>query len=191
MQLTSFEDFFGTLEVMNLFSKAFFALSFLTLVSCAPSSSNGALEIGMPMPEIRLTNLNNQAVNLSSFKGKPILVNFWATWCPPCRAEMPELSALQEKHRADGLVVLGINVSERSTLVQGFLAQFPVKFDILLEDQQNQRLPPLLSVWEGRTDGRYAIPFSFMVGRDGLIKEVVLGYIPSKLQAGVTAILKP
>ncbi len=143
------------------------------------------------MPELRLSTLNNQGINLSSYKGKPVVVNFWATWCPPCRAEMPDLSALQEKYRTDGLVVLGIGVGEPMTTVQNFIKQNPVKYEILLEDAQNQRLAPLISMWEGRTDGRYAIPFTFMVGRDGLVKDVITGYSPLRLQAGVNNILTP
>jgi thiol-disulfide isomerase/thioredoxin len=82
-------------------------LRLLTLVFLA-FSPGGVLQAQTKAPELRLKDLNGRTVRLSDYRGKVVLINFWATWCPPCRAEMPDLIKLQREHRKDGLQIIGI-----------------------------------------------------------------------------------
>jgi cytochrome c biogenesis protein CcmG, thiol:disulfide interchange protein DsbE len=155
---------------------AFFA------VGCTPMLSNSSpkLSEGSQLPDVQMIDLRGQRTSLSNFKGKVVFLNFWATWCGPCREEMPELVAAQNKYRAQGLVVLGLNVDESKDKIDAFLKTQLLNFDVWREDvsQQTTPLRPLLAQWQGRGSG-YAIPYSVVVGRDGRVKATILGYDPS------------
>lgn len=102
-----------------------------------------------------------QPVALSGYRGSPVLVNLWATWCAPCRFETPYLQSVYEEHRDRGLRIAGISVDTRSSLeaVKHFVADYGVTYDILLD-------PEMVS-----TDafGAIGLPASFLVGGDGVI----------------------
>ena len=91
---------------------------------------------GHPAPDFTLKDIEGQTVNLSDFRGQPVIINFWATWCGPCRVEMPHLQAAYEAHQADGLVVLGVNLTERDSpqMVPGFLEEFGLTFPVVLDE---------------------------------------------------------
>ncbi len=105
-----------------------------------------------------LPNLAGDEVSLDSFRGKYVLVNFWATWCVPCRKEMPYLQNISEKH-SDQLVVLGINMGEDVERVEPFVEDMALTFPILLD-------PPDTLTDEHNVRG---LPVSFIVGPDGQI----------------------
>lgn len=90
--------------------------------------------LGYLAPDFTLQDLNGQSVSLSSFRGKPVLLNFWATWCPPCRKEMPEL---QEFHRryGDQVVLVGVNWGEGTSTVKRFLDQLGVSYPNLIDER--------------------------------------------------------
>ena len=102
-----------------------------------------------------------QPVSLSGYRGRPVLVNLWATWCAPCRFETPYLQSIYEEYRDRGLRIAGISVDTRSSLeaVKHFVADYGVTYDILLD-------PEMVS-----TDafGAIGLPASFLVGADGVI----------------------
>ncbi len=132
------------------------------------------------LPEVQMLNLKGEKTSLSSFKGKVLFLNFWATWCGPCREEMLDLVVAQNKYRTQGLVVLGLNVKESKDKIDAFLKTQPLNFDIWYEDtsQQTTPLSPLLAQWQGQARG-YGIPYSIVLGRDGRVKATILGYDPS------------
>jgi cytochrome c biogenesis protein CcmG/thiol:disulfide interchange protein DsbE len=104
---------------------------------------------------------------LSSFKGEPVLLNLWATWCAPCRRETPYLQTLHERYRERGLRVVGVTVDTRgsASAVRDFLGEFGVTYTIL-ED------PDMVSM------DRYAViglPATFLVDREGVIRHVIVG----------------
>lgn len=90
---------------------------------------------GQPAPEFELKSLEGRRTRLSEFRGRPVLVNFWASWCDPCRTEMPELVAAYEAHREAGLQVLAVNLrdQERERDVRRFVEEFRLPFPILLD----------------------------------------------------------
>jgi len=107
-----------------------------------------------------LKDMNGADVNLASFKGKVVLINFWATWCGPCRAEIPSLVELQDKYR-DDLTILGISIDDPADKLKPYAAEFKMNYPVLVgnghQDMQDA-FGPL-----------YGIPVSVIVGRDGRI----------------------
>lgn len=137
--------------------------------------------VGKPMPDLNLTGLDGRPVNLSDYKGKPVLINAWATWCPPCRAEMPDLQALYETYRTSGFTVLALNAGEPQPQVRDFVTQNGFTFPILL-DPNSATLDAL---------GIFDFPTSIFVGPDGLVKIIHIGlYTPQALQMEIVPLLK-
>ena len=96
--------------------------------------SGPPLQVGDQPYEFALQGVDGQAVTLSQFIGQPILVNFWATWCGPCRIEMPEIQAIWEEHKDDGLVVLALDQSETAEDVQAYFDELGLTFTPLLDE---------------------------------------------------------
>jgi cytochrome c biogenesis protein CcmG/thiol:disulfide interchange protein DsbE len=127
----------------------------------APGEPEDAAAVGKPARlDFKLKDMNGVDVRLDSFKGKVILLNFWATWCGPCKAEIPSLVELQEEY-ADDLVVLGFSVDDTPEKMKPYAEEYKVNYPLLVgngrEDVQNA-FGPLLG-----------IPVSVIIGRDGTI----------------------
>ncbi len=122
--------------------------------------------IGNPAPDFTLTDMQGRQVTLSQFRGKVVLLNFWATWCPPCREEMPSMERLYQRFKEQGLVMLAVNVEENGfQAVSSFLSRHPHSFPILLDsnaDAQN-----LYRV--------YRFPESFLIDRNGNVVDKIIG----------------
>lgn len=87
----------------------------------------------MPAPEFTLPDLDGKPHTLADYRGKVVVLNFWATWCPPCRYEMPAMQRAWEKVRDENIVFVGVDVGEDSDTVFTFLADYPVEFPLLLD----------------------------------------------------------
>ncbi len=126
---------------------------------------------GHPAPEFTLQTLDGEPLSLSDLRGNAVVLNFWATWCPPCQAEMPELQAVHEAYAAGGLVVLGVNQAEDQATVQAFLDErgltFPVVLDLQYEASQRYQVNSL--------------PTTFFIDRNGMIREIVVGQMNAAL----------
>jgi cytochrome c biogenesis protein CcmG/thiol:disulfide interchange protein DsbE len=127
----------------------------------SPGEPEDAAAAGKPARlDFKLKDMHGVDVRLDSFKGKVILLNFWATWCGPCKAEIPSLVELQEKY-ADDLVVLGFSVDDPAEKMRPYAEEYKVNYPLLVgngrEDVQNA-FGPLLG-----------IPVSIIIGRDGII----------------------
>ncbi|HZD55102.1 MAG TPA: redoxin domain-containing protein, partial [Anaerolineales bacterium] len=96
------------------------------------NESRPAPEVDAPAPDFELDTLSGEAVRLSDYRGKTVLLNFWATWCAPCRLEMPAMQSRFEEHKSD-LAVLGINFDEPESDVQAFAQELGLTFTILLD----------------------------------------------------------
>jgi peroxiredoxin len=97
-------------------------------------SSGPPLQVGDQPYEFVLQGVNGETVALSQFIGRPVLVNFWATWCGPCRIEMPEIQAVWEAHQEDGLVVLALDQDESAEDVQAYFDELGLTFTPLLDE---------------------------------------------------------
>ncbi|MCB0012200.1 MAG: TlpA family protein disulfide reductase, partial [Anaerolineales bacterium] len=102
-------------------------------ISQIPSGSLGAFAVGDIPTDFVLEDTAGNVVRLSDFRGRPVVINFWATWCAPCRVEMPELQAAYEAHQDDGLVLLAINRDESREQVVEFIDELGLTFTPLLD----------------------------------------------------------
>ena len=143
----------------------------LVMASCTPSSAQG-VEVGDRAPDFQLQNLYGQSVSLSDQRGLPVLINFWATWCPPCRGEMPYIQGIYEEWSDKGLVVLAINIGESSSTVEGFMQSNSLSFTVLLDTKQDVAQ---------RYNIQY-IPTTFFIDKDGIIQDKEIGPFQSKTQ---------
>lgn len=147
----------------------------LTTPTSAPSELSPTVELlpstdvpakpqeGFRAPDFALLNLAGQEVSLGDFRGQLVLINFWATWCPPCRAELPAIQA--QYQNSDDLVVLGVNFQEKSSDVKPFVEAEGLTFPILLDESGGVAL-----MYRAR-----GLPTSFLVDAEGIVTAVHIG----------------
>jgi len=116
-------------------------------------------------PKFRLTDITGKPLNLSDYQGKVVLLDFWATWCGPCRWEVPDLVALQEKYRASGLRVVGISLDDEADPIQRFYKEFEMNYPVAMGGD------PLSNLFGGVT----GLPTTFLIGGDGRIHDKHIG----------------
>jgi peroxiredoxin len=143
-----------------------------TWASRVPASVGSAGQIpspreGFPAPDFTLETLGGDAATLSAHRGKVVIMNLWASWCGPCRAEMPALQKVYAAHRERGLEVLAVNSTfqDRESDAQAFAQEFGLTFPVLLDR-------------DGAVSQRYllrALPSTFFIDRQGVIRSVVFG----------------
>jgi peroxiredoxin len=125
-----------------------------------------ALDAGERAPELGRADLDGNTIRMAGLRGKVVVVDFWATWCEPCREELPVLNRLYRRHRSEGLVVVGVSVDNAEDNVREFLGEFPLAFPII-HDSGHQ------------IAGRYAppsMPSSYIIDRRGVVRHVHQGY---------------
>ena len=160
------------------FSLALAALS----VAAASLLSQTPARQGNIAPAFTLETLAGSPASLSDYKGHPVLINFWASWCNPCRGEMPDIVAAYQAHQETGLAVLAINLTDQEGMkdVRKFVAEFQMPFPVLLDEK-------------GRVRRLYAligVPTSVFIGSDGVVRLVNPGPITTEaLQRGLAEIL--
>lgn len=118
-----------------------------------------------PVPDLALTDLEGKPWTLAALKGRPVVLNFWATWCQPCRDEMPSLELLATRHERAGLTVLAVNYKEPPDKIRQFLQTLPFSLPILLDSDGDAA-----SNWTPRV-----FPTTVLIGRDGLPRQTVIG----------------
>jgi len=136
----------------------------LAIMMCATSAL--ALESGARMPEIGLKDLQGRPVSAATLRGKVVLIDFWASWCAPCREEMPILQRLYNTYRAQGLVIVGVSVDREAANARAFVGRLGVTFPII-HDADHQLA------------GRFAppkMPSSYIVDRRGVVRHVHAGF---------------
>lgn len=126
---------------------------------------------GHPAPDFSLLDLDGKTVKLSDLQGKAVLINFWTTWCPPCRAEMPDIDAVYQRHKDEGLVVLGVDVQEDKEAVSKYIQRGGFSYTFLLDSTGDV----FFSKYRGA-----AFPSSFFVDRGGNIQDVSIGALNEK-----------
>ena len=120
---------------------------------------------GKPAPEIMAVDIEGKRVALAAFKGRTVLLDFWTTWCPPCRADAPALDKLYDKYGDKDLMIVGISVGEDHATVAKFLTDHPHEFPILLTSEND--LPPAFQIG--------VLPTYVVIDRDGIVASAVEG----------------
>lgn len=149
-----------------LILSALFLISILSF-SATTNKAKVGIQKGNEAPNIKITDLNGKTVNLKDYRGKTVLLNFWATWCPPCRAEMPSLEEVWVKNKKD-ITILAVSIDEDSTAnVKKFIKDGKYTF-------------PVFHDKKGDTVNTYLIkniPTTYIIDKDGIIIDKIVGGI--------------
>jgi thiol-disulfide isomerase/thioredoxin len=139
----------------------------MMLAACSAAAGAQALKpwTGGAAPALELADLDGAMHRLSDYRGKTVLVNFWATWCEPCRAEMPSIERLRKSMEGKPFVVLAVNVGESGRVARDYTEKLPVNFAVLLDREGRVT----------RSWGARVLPASYVVGPDGTIRYSYLG----------------
>jgi cytochrome c biogenesis protein CcmG/thiol:disulfide interchange protein DsbE len=143
-----------------------------TMLAADPESASAIQNISAPQagflaPDFTLNTPTGEAYTLSELKGQAVLVNLWATWCPPCRAEMPAIERMYQEYRDRGFIVLAVNTTSQDDVfgVVPFTEKHALTFPVLLDETNT-----VATLYQLRS-----LPSSYFVDRDGIISQVVIG----------------
>lgn len=127
----------------------------------------GLLVKNSPAPDFTLQDLSGKTISLHDFKGKAVLLDFWATWCPPCRREIPHFVDMYKKYQDKGLAIVGVALDDEGTkVVKPFVEEYKVNYTIVLGTPQIQRA----------YGGIQGIPTTFIIDKEGRIVHSFVGY---------------
>ena len=124
-----------------------------------------------PVPAVQMPDLNGRLHNLAGYKGKIMVINVWASWCPPCLREMPEFAQLQQEMAAQGVQFLGIAIDDEVNIRQ-FLSQTRINYPTLLPGPMSNQIGPALG------NDQDLLPYTILVDRNGMVRERHFGYFP-------------
>lgn len=124
--------------------------------------SNGVVEVGALAPSYSTTSLDGDSVSLAALRGNVVLLNVWATWCPPCRTEIPELQAIHTRYQPRGLELVGVSVDAAGSegAIREFMKDFAMTFPVWLDPAE-------------RVSARFlvvGVPATFLIDRDGILR---------------------
>jgi len=155
------------------------ALFFLVRHHGLPATASA--EQGEVAPDFSLKELNGQPLTLSSLRGKVVLLDFWATWCVPCREETPHLVDLQNKYGAQGLQIIGISMDDTADPVRDFYQKFKMNYPVVMGDAKTGEL----------YGGVLGLPIAFIIDREGRITSRHIGATaPGVFDAEVLKLLR-
>ena len=128
-------------------------------------STRVAPELNAPAPPFANSTLDGKIVSLDDLRGTPVIINFWATWCVPCRVEMPELQRLYEDYEERGLRILAVNLGESPDVIEPWVREMGLTFDIVLDPEQN-----VAAMYRLRGQ-----PSTFVISPEGIIDHISYG----------------
>ena len=137
-----------------------------------PAGTNVKAEEGALAPNFLLEEFDSDETRLSDYRGQPVVLNFWATWCVSCRKEMPQFIEAYDAHRDDGLVVIGLNLQESESIIRPFVDDFGIDFPVLIDR-------------DGEVGDAYlllGLPTTFFIGRNGVVESVFIGELKGEVQ---------
>jgi len=155
------------------------------LLACIGLSAAAAGNISSaPLFAATLFDLDNKSVAFAAYKGKPLIVNFWARWCPPCRVEIPELVAFQTRHHAHGIEVIGVNIESDAPPVRDFAKAYDVNYSVLLTRDKG------IDLLQALGNSKAGLPYTVVINRQGEIVASKMGAMTrAELEAaGATAL---
>ncbi|MCS7011870.1 MAG: TlpA family protein disulfide reductase [Anaerolineales bacterium] len=140
------------------------------------------IQLNTPAPDLSLKDLEGNLVSLSDYRGKVVLVNHWATWCPPCRAEMPDLEAYYQKYAGKNFVLIGIEAGDSLEEVRRFVSEQQISYPIWLDTE-------MIALAKFRTN---SLPSSFLIDSKGMMRAMWIGMVNrATLETYVTPLLSP
>ena len=140
-------------------------------IAARPTSIPGRTASGQPAPDFTATALDGTTIRLSDLRGHPVALNFWATWCGPCRLEMPELEAAQARYHDSGLVILAVNAGESAEDIRAYVDELGLALTVILDLQG-----AVLDLYEVR-----ALPTTIWIDGEGIIRAEHLGPLDAQL----------
>lgn len=140
--------------------------SFLGLAENSIQAAEVGTSVGLEAPDFSLKDVNDNQVKLSDYRGKKVFLNFWASWCPPCKKEMPDMQKLHENYGQE-VVILAVNVGESKSVALNYLMQNKLNFKVLLDQNKSTAQNYLVR----------GIPTSYFLDEKGVIQEKVVGAI--------------
>jgi thiol-disulfide isomerase/thioredoxin len=154
-------------------------LALLILLVVPPPAASGQTTAA---PRLALKDLRGRVHRLSDYRGRVVLLNFWATWCPPCRAEVPDLVRWQREYADEGLQVIGVTYPPtRRAEVRRFVRRFRVNYPVLLGGRKTKAL----------FDRGETLPFTVVIGRDGRVLELIEGILlPEEFEEKIKPLLR-
>lgn len=181
----------GRLLALVMIGIGFLALglAFMLKPESLPSASSSQefstipVEVDLPAPELTFTTVEGSPVSLSALQGNVVLVNLWATWCPPCREEMPALQSFYDEHRSSGFVLIAIDQGETEREVAPFVTEFGLTFPVWMDPASQA----------GAAFNTMNLPSSYVIDRTGRIRLMWIGgisrtnldkYVPKIIQDG-------
>jgi thiol-disulfide isomerase/thioredoxin len=178
-------------EVETVAKKNAFAVCVVLCISamifsgCArrPPESESMVDIGQAAPSFKLPDLNGQQVSLDQYKGKIVMLDFWATWCGPCRMTMPIVENLQKEY-VDTMVLLTINLQESHDVVRDYIRAQGIRSRVLLDEEG----------LVGKVYGTESIPLQILIDKQGIVRFIQAGYGPgmaSRLRAEINKLRQP
>lgn len=133
--------------------------------------------------QLTIKDIHGRRIRLSDYRGKVVLVNFWATWCPPCRKEIPDLIKLQRDYRSRGLQVIGVTYPpQKLAEVRRFVRRAKVNYPVALGTKETKSL----------FSSSEALPMTIVIGTDGTIRDIIDGILlPEEFEQKIKPLLKP
>lgn len=156
---------YGLMALLLALGLAWIALSRVPAEAAARSQRPSSPQVDAIAPDFSLKTLAGGTLRLSDLRGQAVVINFWATWCPPCRAEMPAIQRVYAKYRGQNFTVLAVDLQESEAQVADFIGQMGLTFPILIDQ-------------EGTVFARYRVnglPSTFFVDRQGVIRNIAIG----------------
>ena len=150
----------------NPLKRSVSALLLPVLLTLAGHSCLAAVQPSAIAPDFTLRSVGGANLRLAEQRGQVVMVNFWATWCGPCRQEMPHLSRLYDKYRASGFLLLGVNIDDDPRAAADLAIRLGVHFPVLLDTDKKV----------SRAYDMSAMPATLLIDRDGRVRQVFRGY---------------
>ena len=141
-------------------------LALIALVSLTFSSTASAVKVKQTAPDFTLESNKGTNIRLKDLRGIVVMINFWATWCAPCRKELPLLNSLYNKYKSKGFVLLGVNIDDKSELAKKMIKELKINFPVLFDKTQST----------SETYDLQAMPSTFIVDKNGIIRFSHYGY---------------
>lgn len=144
-------------------------------------SSKEKVKVGSDAPDFVLTDLNGDKHQLSDYKGKGVFLNFWGTWCEPCKREMPYMQNQYDYYKEQGVEVIAVNIAESKIAVQNFTDTYDLSFPVVL-DKDRQVLDAY---------GVVPLPTTFLIDKNGKVAEIITGQMNERMVRDYMESIKP